>query len=114
MKGPSRALTRRHVLGLGLAAASVPWLRTAQAAGTAEAHGISAFGDLRYPADFQHFDYINPAAPKGGLFSLIPSVRSYNQSYQTFNSFNAFVLTSLAPDGSWFTKSHHVFYRLRA
>ncbi|MDP3960330.1 MAG: extracellular solute-binding protein [Pseudorhodobacter sp.] len=30
------------------------------------AHGISTFGDLKYPADFQHLDYVNPAAPKGG------------------------------------------------
>ena len=58
----------------------------------AEAHGISVFGDLKYPADFHHFDYVNPAAPKGGVFSLIPSVRAYNQSFQTFNSLNAYVL----------------------
>ncbi len=57
-----------------------------------EAHGISAFGDLKYPADFHHFDYVNLDAPKGGTFSLIPSVRAYNQSYQTFNSLNAFIL----------------------
>ncbi|MEY9351109.1 microcin C transport system substrate-binding protein [Bradyrhizobium japonicum] len=57
-----------------------------------EVHGISAFGDLKYPADFHHFDYVNLDAPKGGTFSLIPSVRAYNQSYQTFNSLNAFIL----------------------
>jgi len=27
---------------------------------------ISAFGDLKYPAGFKHFDYLNPYAPKGG------------------------------------------------
>ena len=37
-------------------------------------HGMSVFGDLKYPADFHHFDYVNPAAPKGGVFSLIPSI----------------------------------------
>jgi microcin C transport system substrate-binding protein len=85
--------SRRHVLGFGLGALSAPWLRTAAAAdaGT-EAHGISVFGDLKYPTDFQHFDYVNPAAPKGGVFSLIPSVKAYNQSYQTFNSLNAYIL----------------------
>ena len=57
-----------------------------------ESHGISAFGDLKYPADFHHFDYVNPDAPKGGLFSTIPSVKLYNQSYLTFNSLNAFIL----------------------
>ena len=29
-------------------------------------HGLSAFGELKYPADFKHFDYVNPDAPKGG------------------------------------------------
>jgi len=34
-----------------------------------KSHGISTFGDLKYPADFPHFDYVNPTAPKGGEFS---------------------------------------------
>jgi microcin C transport system substrate-binding protein len=92
-------LSRRHVLGLGLGSAlsgvsfGLPWLPGARASETGtEAHGISAFGDLKYPADFHHFDYVNVDAPKGGAFSLIPSVRAYNQSYQTFNSLNAFIL----------------------
>jgi microcin C transport system substrate-binding protein len=86
-------LSRRHALGLTAGALSASWLRGARAseAGTV-AHGISAFGDLKYPADFHHLDYVNVDAPKGGTFSLIPSVRAYNQSYQTFNSLNAFVL----------------------
>lgn len=33
------------------------------------AHGISTFGDLKYPADFTHLDYVNPDAPKGGEIS---------------------------------------------
>jgi microcin C transport system substrate-binding protein len=85
--------SRRHVLGLGIGALSAPVLRPASAAdGGAGVHGISVFGDLKYPVDFHHFDYVNPAAPKGGTFSLIPSVRAYNQSYQTFNSLNAYIL----------------------
>jgi len=91
-------MSRRHVLALGAGGAlgaslGAPLLRGARAseAGT-EAHGISAFGDLKYPADFRHFDYVNLDAPKGGTFSLIPSVKAYNQSYQTFNSLNAFIL----------------------
>ena len=84
--------SRRHVLGLGAGALSAPLLGPAKAGIGAEVHGLSVFGDLKYPADFQRFDYINPAAPKGGIFSLIPSVRAYNQSYQTFNSLNAYVL----------------------
>ena len=46
-------------------------------------HGLSAFGELKYPADFPHLAYVNPAAPKGGMFSATrrlgparPSIRS--------------------------------------
>jgi microcin C transport system substrate-binding protein len=93
-------LSRRHVLGLGAGALSAMRFRPAKAddAG-AEVHGISVFGDLKYPAGFHHFDYVNVAAPKGGLFSLIPSVRAYNQSYQTFNSFNAYILKGEGAQG---------------
>ena len=65
----------------------------------AEAHGLSVFGDLKYPADFQHFDYVNPAAPKGGIFSLIPSVRAYNQSFRPSTRFNAYILKGEGAQG---------------
>jgi len=45
---------------------------------------MSAFGDLTYSADFQHFDYVNPEAPKGGEFRL--------HSIGTFDNLNPFVL----------------------
>ena len=64
-----------------------------------EVHGLSVFGDLKYPADFHHFDYVNLAAPKGGIFSTIPSTKTYNQSYQTFNSLNAFILKGEGAQG---------------
>lgn len=35
-----------------------------------KSHGISTFGDLKYPADFPHLDYVNPDAPKGGEISI--------------------------------------------
>src|SRR5712664_88379 len=93
-------LSRRHVLGLGVGALSAARLRPAMAVDVGgEAHGISAFGDLKYPADFHHFDYVNLAAPKGGTFSTIPSVRSYNQSNMTFNSLNAFILKGEGAQG---------------
>jgi microcin C transport system substrate-binding protein len=93
-------LSRRHVLGLGVGALSATRFRPAAAAeSTAEAHGMSAFGDLKYPADFHHFDYVNPNAPKGGLFSLIPSNRAYNQSFQTFSSLNAYILKGEGAQG---------------
>jgi len=67
-------------------------LKPAMAEEAGFAHGMSAFGDLKYPKDFKRFDYVNIDAPKGGMFSTIPSSRSYNQSFQTFNSLNAFIL----------------------
>ncbi|MGY3695221.1 microcin C transport system substrate-binding protein [Bradyrhizobium sp. USDA 3240] len=93
--------SRRHALGLGIGALSAASLRAAPAAadnGT-EMHGMSVFGDLKYPADFQIFDYVNPKAPKGGAFSVIPWVRAYNQSYYTFNSLNAYVLKGEGAQG---------------
>ena len=60
-------------------------------------HGISAFGDLKYPADFEHFDYVNPDAPKGGTFSFLPPNWYFNQNVQTFNTFNTFILRGDAP-----------------
>jgi len=84
--------SRRHVLGLGVGALSTRLLRPAMAAEEIpEAHGMSAFGDLKYPTDFHHFDYVNVNAPKGGLFSTIPPSRAFNQSFQTFNSLNAYI-----------------------
>lgn len=52
-----------------------------------ESHGISAFGELKYPADFPHFDYVNPDAPKGGTISFRGTLAS-----QTFDSLNYFIL----------------------
>jgi microcin C transport system substrate-binding protein len=93
-------LSRRHLLGLGLGALGAASLRPAMAADEgAEVHGLSAFGDLKYPADFHHFDYVNVAAPKGGVFSTIPSERTYNQSFLTFNSLNAFILKGEGAQG---------------
>ena len=64
-----------------------------------ESHGLSAFGDLAYPADFQHFRYVDPDAPKGGSFSQIGPNRLYNQNFLTFNSLNSFILKGDAAQG---------------
>src|SRR5437868_4301629 len=92
--------TRRQILRFGIGATGAAWLRPAAAvdAGT-DVHGLSVFGDLKYPPDFHHFDYVNLAAPKGGTFSTIPSVRTNNQSYQTFNSLNAYILKGEGAQG---------------
>ncbi len=94
-------LSRRHLLGIGVGALSVARFGMVKAATDThvEAHGMSVFGDLKYPADFRHFDYVNPDAPKGGVFSFIPSSRSYNQSYFTFSSLNAFILKGEGAQG---------------
>jgi len=39
-------------------------------AAVTKAHGISTFGELKYPVDFAHLAYVNPDAPKGGEFSM--------------------------------------------
>jgi microcin C transport system substrate-binding protein len=86
------SLTRRDTLVLGAGAAvalSVPRVLAQEAP---ERHGMSAFGDLKYPADFKHLDYVNPAAPKGGSFSQVGPNRAYNQNFLTFNSLNMFIL----------------------
>ncbi|MBV8626364.1 MAG: ABC transporter substrate-binding protein, partial [Paraburkholderia sp.] len=33
-------------------------------------HAIAQYGEPKYPADFKHFDYVNPDAPKGGTLVL--------------------------------------------
>jgi microcin C transport system substrate-binding protein len=45
-------------------------------------HGYSTFGELKYPADFAHLDYVNPDAPKGGTISI--------SAQGTFDSFNPY------------------------
>lgn len=91
-------LTRRRALALGAGAVSV--LVVAPAAGQeAERHGMSAFGDLKYPPDFKHFDYVVPNAPKGGMFSHIGPTRAYNQNFLTFNSLNSYILKGDAAQG---------------
>ena len=99
-----RGISRRRVLALSASAATASaWLglaRRARAAGTeTEIHGISAFGDLKYPAGFRHFDYVNPDAPKGGTFSQNPFGGLFNQNPLTFNSLNSFILKGDAAVG---------------
>jgi microcin C transport system substrate-binding protein len=98
-------ITRRHLLqsaafttiapALG-AATGLPAVSPAKAqTATGEPvwrHGLSLFGDIKYPADFKRFDYVNPHAPKGGVARMI--------SIGTFDNFNiavAGVKGSIAP-----------------
>ena len=60
-----------------------------------ERHGLSAFGDLKYPPGFTHFAYVNPDAPKGGRLSMIGTAGRI-----TFDSFNGYILKGDAAQGS--------------
>ncbi len=73
--------TRRETLLLGAAALVSSLAQNVEAGQDTERHGISSFGDLKYPPDFKHFDYVNPNAPKGGVFSHIGATRAFNQNY---------------------------------
>jgi microcin C transport system substrate-binding protein len=102
------AITRRTLLRGGAFAAMAPALGGAAAvpaiapahaqSGTGDMvwrHGLSLFGDVKYPADFKRFDYINPDAPKGGVARMI--------SIGTFDNFNiavAGVKGSIAPSAA--------------
>lgn len=91
--------TRRGVLAGGLAVAGLPLGRPARAAAVEARHGFSTFGDLKYPADFTAFDYVNPNAPKGGRLIKSPDTWSGNQNPETFNSLNAYILRGDAAPG---------------
>lgn len=62
-------------------------LMAGQAFADVTSHGVSAFGDLKYPADFEHFDAVNPDAPKGGQLRTLSTYAA-----QTFDSLNPFIL----------------------
>ncbi|ABG30909.1 ABC transporter substrate-binding protein [Roseobacter denitrificans] len=58
-------------LGILVLAICSFWTTSARAADNMiVSHGYSFYGDLSYPADFAHFDYVNPDAPKGGEIAL--------------------------------------------
>ena len=56
------------------------------------AHGYALWGDLKYPAGFSQFDYVNPRAPKGGELRLVSNLR-----VSTFDKYNPFTIKGSAP-----------------
>jgi microcin C transport system substrate-binding protein len=62
----------------------------AQQGGVTTAHGYAVYGELKYGPGFEHFDYVNPAAPKGG---------SYRFAFQgqSFDSLNQIALLGTIP-----------------
>ena len=81
-------MTRKSFAG-ALALALLVFGATAQAANNS--HGLSAFGDLKYGADFKQLDYVNPDAPKGGTMRL--------RGIDSFDNLNAFILKGVPPEG---------------
>jgi len=55
-------------------------------------HGYTNFGELKYPADMAHLDYVNPDAPKGGEISVA--------ALGTFDTFNNFTRAGAAAAGT--------------
>jgi microcin C transport system substrate-binding protein len=58
------------------------------------AHAYGQFGDIKYPAGFSHFEWVNPAAPKGGDLELVPPLRITN-----FDKYNPFTLKGTSAPG---------------
>ncbi len=88
------AITRRRVVQLTSAATAglvLPGVGAAVAEGEVDTHGLSTFGELGLPADFKHFGYVNPDAPKGGSLIIQIKNTSGNQNFDTFDTFNIFV-----------------------
>jgi microcin C transport system substrate-binding protein len=56
------------------------------------AHGYALWDDLKYPAGFGAFDYVNPQAAKGGELRLVS-----NQRYSTFDKYNPFTIKGAPP-----------------
>lgn len=56
------------------------------------AHALALYGAPRYGADFTHFDYVNPEAPKGGTIRLA--------AIGTYDNLNPFVLKGISAAGS--------------
>lgn len=77
----------------GLAGALALTLSAAPALATPDpVHGLAMHGEVKYPPDFSHFDYVNPQAPKGGTLQLSVVANG-------FDSFNPYVVRGVAAAG---------------
>jgi len=76
-----RTLLKSAIVALASARSFSPrWTIPAHAQEKTWRHGLSLFGDLKYPAGFKQFDYVNAAAPKAGGVRQI--------AIGTFDNFN--------------------------
>jgi microcin C transport system substrate-binding protein len=74
-----------------IALALLTLLLAAPAVQAQPTYGLSLLGPPKLPADFTHFPYVNPDAPKGGTVVLAAS--------GSFDSFNPFVVRGTAAAG---------------
>jgi microcin C transport system substrate-binding protein len=82
-----RAYPKRWLERVGRPTAVLAVLLVLASPGEAnESHGLSAFGELKYPPDFKHFEWVNPDAPKGGRLATMGII-----ARETFDSFNGFI-----------------------
>ena len=79
------SLPAAPAVALALALATAPAFAQSDAEMPPPQHGLAMHGDLKYPADFTHFDYVNPDAPTGGRLRL-------GVVETTFDSFNPFIV----------------------
>jgi microcin C transport system substrate-binding protein len=77
------ACQRCQFCNAGLSAIGLDSLSRAEAQAKTWQHGLSLFGDIKYPEGFKHFDYVNPQAPQGGTVRL--------SAFGTFDNFNTVV-----------------------
>ena len=91
---PARiAIVTVIALALAWAEAVVPAAPLAQSSASrpVNGHGMSMYGDLKYPAGFKHLEYANPDAPKGGDVKLA--------GFGTFDTLNPFTLKGVPAAG---------------
>jgi len=84
---------RRTTLALALALGLSPFApRRGAMAQTGRTHALSLLGEPSLPADFPHFPWVNPNAPKGGTV--------VQGAIGSFDSFNPFIIRGTAAAGS--------------
>ncbi len=97
MRNKCATMANQSLRGLalaGLAVAAMVWTNPARAEDEViRSHGYSFYGDLTYPADFEHFDFVNPEAPKGGEISF--------SALGTFDSMNPYTVKGRRGQLSW-------------
>src|SRR5262245_37919626 len=80
-------LTRRETLLLGAAAFTSSIARKVEAAQDSERHGVSAFGDLKYPPDFEHSTMSIQTPRRAASFPMSVrlglSIRTYSPSIRS-------------------------------